>query len=75
MSKPKTPPLRSLPSLAGTAGAEHADVSVDKYGRVAFSLSDEEEDALAESIAEAERGEVITGEELLRRLRSRPGQA
>lgn len=34
----------------------------------AFELSAEDEAALAESIAEAERGDVISAEELLRRI-------
>jgi hypothetical protein len=35
---------------------------------IPFELSPEDEAALAEAIAEAERGDVVTAEELLRRL-------
>ena len=69
MTKPKKPSYRSLLSLAGTAESEHADVSIDKYAHVPVVLSSEEETALAESIAEADRGEVIPAEEVFRRLR------
>lgn len=67
----------SLLYLAGTADCEYSDVSIDKRGHVSaaasdtdssFELSAESEAALAESIAEADRGDVVSAEELFRRL-------
>lgn len=56
--------------IEGVSLAEGSTVTVLLRGDdEAFDLSVEDEEALLESVAEIERGEFITGEQLIERLR------
>lgn len=56
--------------VEGEALAEGSTVTVVlREDEEAFDLTPEEEDELLESIAQIERGEFVTGEQLLERLR------
>ena len=56
--------------VEGEALAEGSTVTVVlRDDEEAFDLTPEEEDELLESIAQIERGEFVTGEQLLERLR------
>lgn len=55
--------------VEGEALAEGSTVTVVLRDDEAFDLTPEEEKELLESIAEIERGEFVTGEQLLERLR------
>ena len=59
--------------VEGAALDEGATVTVvAREGDESFMLSPEHEGVLLEAIGEAERGEVIESDELLKRLRRRP---
>ena len=56
--------------IEGISLAEGSTVTVLLRGNdEAFDLSAEDEEALLQSVAEIERGEFITGEQLIERLR------
>jgi hypothetical protein len=56
--------------VGGEALAEGSTVTVVlRDDEEAFALTPEEEEELLESIAQIERGEFVTGEQLLERLR------